>query len=112
MQFFIYFTMEDGQQLGQSHHSPEAMAEAMRFMEEATTSGVIVANGKLSSTTTRIRLNEGAVSVTDGPFMEGKELIPGFTIINADSKREAVEWVAKYRDLLGMPELRIAEIYT
>ena len=111
MQFSVYFTMEEGQQLGRSAPSPEEMAEIGKFHEEATKSGVIVATGRLSPTTTIVRKEGDEVSVTDGPFIEGKELIPGFTVIRLDTKQEAIEWVARYREMMGMPELRIAEIF-
>jgi len=87
------------------------MAEIGKFHEEAIKSGVIVSTGRLSQTTTRVRKDGDQVSVTDGPFIEGKELIPGFTVIRVDTKQEAIEWVTRYRDMMGMPELRIAEIF-
>ena len=111
MQFFVYFTMEEGQKPRQSAPSPEEMAEIGRFHEEAMKSGVIVATGRLSPTTTRIRKEGDDVSVTDGPFIEGKELIPGFTVIQLDTKQEALEWVTRYREMMGMPEIRLAEIF-
>ncbi len=111
MQFFVYFTMKEGQQPRQSAPSPEDMAEIGKFHEEAIKSGVIVATGRLSPTTTRVRKEGGEVSVTDGPFIEGKELIPGFTVIRLDTKQEAIEWAARYREMIGMPELRIAEVF-
>ena len=111
MQFFIYITMEEGQQPPKSAPSPEEMAEMARFHEEAIRSGVIVATGRLSPTTMRIRQQGDDVSVTDGPFIEGKELIPGFTVIQMDTKQEAIEWATRYREMIGMPELRIAEIF-
>ena len=86
------------------------MAGIARLHEEAIKSGVIVASGRLSPTTTRVRKEGGEVSITDGPFIEGKELIPGFTVLRVDTKQEAIEWVARYREMMGMPELRIAEI--
>ena len=110
MQFFVYFTMQAGQQPRQSAPSPEWMAEVGKFHEDAIKSGVIVATGRLSQTTTRVRKEGGKVSVTDGPFIEGKELIPGFTVIRLDTRQQAIEWVARYREMMGMPELRIAEI--
>ena len=91
MEFFVYFTMEEGQKPRQSAPSPEAMAEIGKFHQEAIKSGVIVASGRLSPTTTRVRKERGEVSVTDGPFIEGKELIPGFTVIRLDTKQEAIE---------------------
>jgi hypothetical protein len=112
MQFFVYFTMTEGQQQPRrSAPSPEAMADIARFHQDAIKSGVIVATGRLSPTTTRVRKDGGEVSVTDGPFIEGKELIPGFTVIRLDTRQEAIEWVASYREMMGMPELRIAEIF-
>ena len=64
------------------------MAEIGKFHEEAIKSGVIVSTGRLSQTTTRVRKDGDQVSVTDGPFIEGKELIPGFTVIRVDTKQE------------------------
>lgn len=97
-----------GKRPGNLHRPPEETAEIGKCREEAIKSGVIVATGRLSPTTTRVRKESGEVSVTDGPFIEGKELIPGFTVIRLDTKQEAIEWVTRY---LGMPELRIAEIF-
>ena len=111
MQFFVYFTMEEGQKPRQSAPSPEEMAAIGKFHEDAMKSGVIVATGRLSSTTTRVRKQGDEVSVTDGPFIEGKELIPGFTVIELDTKQEALEWVTRYREMMGMPEIRLAEIF-
>jgi len=112
MQFFVYFTMEEGKQPQRSAPSPEEMAEIGKFHEDGIKSGVIVATGRLSSITTRVRKDGEEVAVTEGPFIEGKELIPGFSIIQLKTKQEAIEWVTRYREMIGMPELRIAEIYS
>ena len=80
-------------------------------MEESFKSGIIVSTGQLPDTTTHVTLKEGKLSVTDGPFIEGKELIPGFTIIKADSKQEAIEWTSKLRKCMGDGVLRMAQIY-
>ena len=82
----------------------------MRLMQEGIASGTIVSTGQLTSTTTHVRLKGGEVSVTDGRFLEGKELIPGFTIIEVASKQEAIEWVTTLRRHMGDGVLRIAEI--
>jgi len=57
--------------------TPEAMAEMGQFIEDARKAGIVAANGGLQPKSTRIRLSSGKVSVTDGPFIEGKEFIPG-----------------------------------
>ena len=111
MQFFLYFTMSEGQAPPRkTPPTPEEMAEIGRFHEEAIRSGVIVATGRLNQNVTRITQQEDGVAVTDGPFIEGKELIPGFTVIQTDTREEAVEWATRYRELIGMPELRMSEI--
>ncbi len=52
------------------------------------------------------------MSVSDGPFIEGKELIPGFTVIRVDSKQEAIDWVAGLRRCMGDGELRMTQVFT
>jgi len=108
MRFFVYFTKEKGAQM--TPPSPEGMAEMGKLMVEGTKSGLIVATGQLAPTTTHLRLKEGNVSVTDGPFIEGKELIPGFTVIRVDSRQEAIDWVTKLRRCMGDGELRIVQV--
>lgn len=108
MQFFVYFTAEEGAR--RTPPSPEGMAEMMKLMEEGTRSGVIVATGQLGPKTTHLKLGNGKVSITDGPFMEGKELIPGFTLIRVDSNQQAIDWVTKLRRCMGDGELRIAQV--
>jgi hypothetical protein len=48
-----------------------------------------------ASTATVVRLREGDVLITDGPFAEGKEHIGGFTIIKAPDLDAALEWGRK-----------------
>lgn len=90
--------------------TPEGMAEMGKLMQDGISSGLILATGQLAPTTTHVRLREGEVSVTDGPFIESKELIPGITVIRVDSKQEAIEWVTKLRRCMGDGELRMAQV--
>ncbi len=108
MQFFIYFTMND--ETPMTPPSPEGMAKMGKFMEEAFKSGEIVATGKLPQATTHIKLEQGDFSVSDGPFIEGKDMIPGFTIINVDSKQEALDWAKGMRECMGDGVLKMAQL--
>ncbi len=108
MQFFIYFTIKDGEPM--TPPSPEGMAKMGKVMQESFESGKIVATGQLPQETTQIKLEKGKFSITDGPFIEGKELIPGFTIINVDSKQEAVEWAKELRECMGDGILKMAQL--
>ena len=55
------------------------------------------------STATVVRLQGSDVLVTDGPFIEGKEHIGGFTIIRAPDLDAALEWGRKLTRATGLP---------
>src|SRR5262245_18863858 len=67
-----------------------------RFNDEMKKAGVMLAGEGLhaSAKGARVRCSKatGKVTVIDGPFSETKELVPGFWLIQAKSKAEAVEW--------------------
>ncbi len=108
MQFFVYFTLKEGESMAPP--SPEGMAKMGKFMEKSFNSGKIVATGQLPRKTTQVQLDQGKFSISDGPFIEGKELIPGFTVISADSKEEAIEWVKELRECMGDGVLKMAQL--
>lgn len=68
--------------------APEARREAYagieRWFEAHTASGEIVSSRELqpSGTATTVRVSGGSATVTDGPFLEAKEMIGGFAIID------------------------------
>lgn len=108
MQFFVYFTMIEGEPM--TPPSPEGMAKMGKFMEKSFSSGKIVATGKLPQEVTKVQLEKGEFSISDGPFIEGKELIPGFTVISADSREEAIEWAKELRECMGDGTLKMAQL--
>ncbi|MDH5692497.1 MAG: YciI family protein [Gammaproteobacteria bacterium] len=108
MQFFVYFTM--GENTPMNPPSPEGMAKMGKFMQKSFESGKIVATGKLPKDVTYVTLEKGNFSISDGPFIEGKELIPGFTVISADSKQEALEWVQELRECMGDGTIKMAQL--
>ena len=91
--------------------SPEFMAQMGAFIAEAVQAGKLVATGALKPTGTRLRLSGGKFTVTDGPFIEVKELLGGFAIIEADTLDEAVEWCKRFRTIVGDGESEIVPIY-
>ena len=54
-------------------------------------------------TATVLRLQENDVLITDGPFVEGKEHIGGFTIIQAPDLDAALEWGRKTARVITLP---------
>ena len=108
MQFFVYFSRKEGEAM--SAPSPEKMAQMGKFMEKSFKSGRIVATGQLPRLTTHVTLEQGEFSITDGPFIESKDLIPGFTIISAESREEAISWAKELRECMGDGTLKIAQL--
>jgi len=109
MQFLIYSTEQSPQ--ASSAPSPELMAEIGKFMEEAIKAGVLVTAGGLPPTGTRVRFSGGNLTVTDGPFIEAKELIAGFAVIQVKSKEEAIEWAKGFRKIIGEGETEIVQVF-
>lgn len=61
---------------------------------EMRAAGVWVFSGGLhpASTSTVVRVQDGDVLMTDGPYVEGKEHVGGFSIITAPDLDAALEW--------------------
>lgn len=87
---------------GAMDHIPEGdMGEvgkaAHAVCQEASDAGVFVFGGGLSYDDGDV---EHAVvdvdgSVTDGPYLEGKEVVGGFWIVDVPTRGAALEWAAK-----------------
>ena len=91
--------------------TPELMAEMGKFMGEAIRSGVLVTTGALQSKGTRLKLANGKFTVTDGPFIELKELMGGWAVLRVNSLEEAVEWSKRFRKIVGEGESEIVRIF-
>jgi len=91
--------------------TPELMAEMGNFIDEAVQAGVVVATGALQERGTRLKLANGKFTVTDGPFIELKELLAGFAVIEVDSLEEAVEWSKRFRKIVGDGESEIVRLF-
>lgn len=50
-----------------------------------------------------VRASNGDVLTTDGPFLEAKEAIGGFYVVEAPSREAALEWAAKTSAAIDMP---------
>jgi hypothetical protein len=61
----------------------------------------LIANGGLRPTVqgARVRISDGKLSVTDGPFTEAKEVIGGFAQFELKSREEAIESAVRFMEL-------------
>lgn len=81
---------------------PQALFGAMgEFVEESAKKGLFIDGAGLKplSSATRVRLSGGKIKVTDGPFSEAKEVVGGYSLIEAKTHAEAVELATKFMEL-------------
>ena len=88
---------------------PEVLQKIMGDLdvlnEEMKAAGAWVFTAGLhpASTATVVRLQDGEVLTTDGPYAEGKEHIGGFTVIQAPDLDAALEWGRKLARATTLP---------
>ena len=98
MQYMLMIYGEEG-----SGPAPETaeFGEMMQgygaFTEEVRAKDKMVAGDPLQpvATATTVRVRDGAVHTTDGPFAETKETLGGYYILECEDLDEAIEYAAK-----------------
>ena len=82
------------------------MQEYFAFSKAITTSGHMLGGNDLQpvANATTVRVRNGKVSTTDGPFAETKEQLGGYFLINATDLNEAIQIAAK------IPPARVGSI--
>lgn len=73
------------------HSMPDA--ECVAYDEELRKDGRCLASEALQpvQTAATVRVRDGKVSVTDGPFAETKEQLAGFYLVDAKDLKEAIQ---------------------
>jgi hypothetical protein len=90
-----------GEEMTGLDSSPEEIARTFttwgEFGAAAEAAGVLIACEGLEGThaTTTIRVDGSGRHVTDGPFMETKEQLGGFALLEVRDLDEALEWAAR-----------------
>jgi hypothetical protein len=93
--------------------TPEEMAKMGKLVEDGMKAGFLLAvEGCLPSATgARVRLSNGKLTVTDGPFIETKEVIGGLALLQANSKAEAIELVKQFLHVAGDGECELRQLF-
>ena len=73
------------------------MKEYGAFTEDIKRSGQYIGGEPLqpTQTATTVRIRQGKISTTDGPFAETKEQLGGYYLINAKDLNEAIQVAAR-----------------
>ena len=76
---------------------PEKVQEMRRFNEELAKALKIESLNGLHPLAkgARVSFAKGKPSVTDGPFIETKEVLGGYWLVDAPSKEEVVKWAQR-----------------
>lgn len=93
---------------------PEAFAAMQEYNAELVKAGILLAAEGLSPSSrgARVKISGDERTVIDGPFTETKELVAGFSIIQAKSLEEAIEWVKRVPNVFpnGEAEIEIRKV--
>jgi hypothetical protein len=87
----------------------EAWAALTSWLDEAISSGVSIEGGplRLDADATTVKVRDGQLIVTDGPYAETKEQVAGYDVIECASLEEAVRWAGRHpHSWMGAVEVR------
>ncbi|MBX3485984.1 YciI family protein [Phenylobacterium sp.] len=86
------------------------LAEAMMRHHEEMGRELRILGGdglKPTSAGARVKFRGGKPLVTDGPFTETKEIIAGYTLVEADSLEQVLAWARRWPILDGHGEVEL-----
>jgi hypothetical protein len=104
----IYKSVETG-----AMPTPEEMARMGKLVEDGMKDGSLLAvEGCMPSATgAKVRLANGRVTVTDGPFSEAKEVVGGLAILSAPNKEAAIELARNFLKVAGDGECELRQLF-
>ena len=112
---FILLRKADAQTEAGAMPSEQLIADMMRYNEELVSAGAMLAGEGLHPTSrgARVTFSGGKPAVRLGPFTGAGDLVAGFTIIEARSTEEAIEWAKRWppTDGDGEVELEIRQVF-
>lgn len=97
---YVLFCCSDEQSLNAMSRDEwdTLVGDTMGYLDELRSSGHYIASEALESVeaSTTVRVRNGKLSTTDGPFAETKEQIGGFFLIDARDLDDAIQVAAKF----------------
>src|SRR4051794_33491308 len=87
----------------------QIFADVDVIMKELEASGELIGGQALAdvSQAKTVRCSDGLVSATDGPFLEAKEHLAGYLMVETDTEERAVEIAGRWPDArYGAMEVR------
>jgi hypothetical protein len=98
MQYMVQIWTDEATMAASTPEQMKAHVEAFQdFVKEVTDRGIVVADAPLQpvATATTVRVRDGEVLTTDGPFAETKEQLVGFFLFEVADLDEAIELASR-----------------
>jgi len=98
MQYMLTIWVEEARMAASSPEEMKAHVEAFQeFVKDITDRGLVVSDAPLQpvATATTVRVRDGEVLTTDGPFAETKEQLVGFFVLECADLDEATELASR-----------------
>lgn len=94
MQFMLLIHEDDAERVAMMD---ERMPTCAAYVEAMQKAGIYIAGERLrgANTTTSVRVVEGKTHVIDGPYVEAKEQLGGFHVIDVPDLDTALMWAAR-----------------
>jgi hypothetical protein len=75
----------------------EGIAAYVAYTDELRKAGKLVSGDELSPSATAktLKIEKGRINVVDGPYVDIKEALGGYYLIEADDMEDALRWAAK-----------------
>ena len=92
----LYVNEKKFEEIPEAEKGPR-LAEYTKFHKDMTESGKLLGSGRLQSVTTAttLRMADGKLQMTDGPYAEAREQLGGYFLIEAKDLDEAAKIAAK-----------------
>jgi hypothetical protein len=98
MQYLLMIYQDDQVEAARKPEEfPPMMAAYMKLTNDVKEAGVYLGGNPLQpgATATTVRVRDGKIQTTDGPFAETKEQLGGYYLLDCKDLDEALKWAAQ-----------------
>jgi len=99
----LIYTVEGDRDAMPPEEVQQIKAGHAAVMNESRKKGILVAVNGLgrTNTTTTVRVQNGEILATDGPFAETREQLAGYYVLDCKDLNEAIAWAARIPTACG-----------
>jgi hypothetical protein len=85
-------------EVGEAELSPEDDRAMTTWDEEMDSRGILIGGGRLAlpRASTTLRVRDGELLITDGPFAETKDQIAGYSVLECEDLDQAIEVASRH----------------